>query len=229
MRNMLRILMLLVLLTGARSAFADATCGPNRELRQYPQYSDKGVLSGQGMGCSPVRCSPGNEDSTCITPIVTAWQTPTNCSTGPGWTTTTPAKWIGSQYTAPTCNYQAPPSCPGGYTEISPPSWNGATWVGLACVPSLPPPPDPVAICQNTVPSGFSITSQDSTTPANLASWGKKFPGGTLLIFGAVGPSYTSECHGGQDLYILGCSVSPAGGLNGWNPTPAVNDGNCGH
>lgn len=98
---------------------------------------------------APAHCSYGYQDSSCITPQWRAPQTPPTCSTDAGWITLTPAKWMGSGFTQPQCNYQAPPSCPTGWQEISGPSWNGSAWVGLSC--QIPPAPGP-----NTCQYGFA-------------------------------------------------------------------------
>ncbi|MGF6658582.1 hypothetical protein QF000_000226 [Paraburkholderia atlantica] len=87
----------------------------------------------------PARCSPGNQDSSCVGMITTAWQAPPTCPTDAGWTTVAAAQWIGSQYSAPQCNYQAPPICPAGYDQTGP-DWNGSAWVNLRCNPRNPPP-----------------------------------------------------------------------------------------
>jgi hypothetical protein len=89
----------------------------------------------------PARCSYGNQDSTCTTPISRAPIPQPQCPTGLGWTTVSASAWQGSQWSAPQCNYQAPPTCPAGYDLTSPPVWNGASWVGLGCSPDAPQPP----------------------------------------------------------------------------------------
>ncbi|MCP3718511.1 hypothetical protein [Paraburkholderia sp. CNPSo 3281] len=98
---------------------------------------------------APAHCAYGYQDSSCLGPQYRAAQTPPTCSTGAGWTTLTPAKWMGSGFTQPQCNYQAPPSCQTGWQEISGPSWNGSAWVGLSC--QIPPAPGP-----NTCQYGFA-------------------------------------------------------------------------
>ncbi|SIO61544.1 hypothetical protein SAMN05444165_5265 [Paraburkholderia phenazinium] len=84
---------------------------------------------------TPVRCSPGYVDSTCTTPLVGAPIPAPQCSSGAGWTTTTPAQWIGSGYTTPTCNYTAPPVCStaAGWTTVVGASWNGSSWSDPSC------------------------------------------------------------------------------------------------
>jgi hypothetical protein len=85
----------------------------------------------------PARCSPGNQDSSCVGVISTAWQAPPTCPTDAGWTTLAAAQWIGSQYTAPQCKYQPAPGCPPGYVIQSGPTWNGSSW-DLSCAPQAP-------------------------------------------------------------------------------------------
>jgi hypothetical protein len=98
-----------------------------------------GVLcSVNAASAGPARCSVNNQDSTCVGTITTGWQTAPTCPTTAGWTTIVPATWIGSQYSAPQCNYQAPPSCPNGFTQTSPPVWNGSSWSAPGC--AAPPP-----------------------------------------------------------------------------------------
>ncbi|VWC11008.1 hypothetical protein BLA6993_05341 [Burkholderia lata] len=84
----------------------------------------------------PVRCSYGFEDSTCAPNVYAAAQPAPTCSTDAGWTTTAAAQWIGSRWTSPSCNYQAPPTCSAGLTQTQAPSWNGSSWVGLGCAPN---------------------------------------------------------------------------------------------
>ncbi|WP_205814950.1 hypothetical protein [Burkholderia sp. Ac-20345] len=86
----------------------------------------------------PARCSYGNQDSTCVNPIRSAPIAQPQCSTGAGWTTVSASVWQGSQWSAPQCNYQAPPTCPSGYDQQSAPVWNGSSWVGIVCAPQAP-------------------------------------------------------------------------------------------
>ncbi|MGF6960710.1 hypothetical protein FSB64_35375 [Paraburkholderia sp. JPY454] len=97
------------------------------------------VLVSHAAVAGPVRCSVNNQDSTCVGHITTVWQTAPTCPTDPGWTTVAAAQWIGSQYTAPQCNYQVKPGCAPGSIQ-SGPDWNGSTWVNLVCVTPSPPP-----------------------------------------------------------------------------------------
>ncbi len=116
------------------------------------------VLLGSRIAvANPVLCSPGYQDSTCVTPISRAPIPAPQCSSGAGWTTTASPAWQGAQWSSPGCNYQAPPTCQAGYTQTSAPSWNGSTWVGLACQPPAPPPPPP--------PAGHVLVA---TSPTNM-------------------------------------------------------------
>ncbi|MCP3724678.1 hypothetical protein M3I53_16355 [Paraburkholderia sp. CNPSo 3272] len=101
---------------------------------------------------APAHCSYGYQDSSCLGPQYRAPQTPPTCSTGVGWTTLTPAKWIGSGFTQPACHYDAPPTCAPGYDQQSAPVWNGSEWVGLVCVPQARQvtPPTQLAACEAT-------------------------------------------------------------------------------
>jgi hypothetical protein len=85
---------------------------------------------------APTGCAAGNQDNTCIGALANAPETPPTCPTSAGWTTTAAATWIGSQYSSPSCNYQAPPSCPSGDTQAGP-VWNGSSWVDLTCTPPV--------------------------------------------------------------------------------------------
>ncbi len=110
-----------------------------------------GIFAGHSaFAQSAAGCGAGNQDSTCLGRVTAAPQTPPACSTAAGWTTVAPAQWIGSQYSAPQCNYQAPPPpCPDGDTTTSPASWNGSEWIGPTC--AAPPPP--------SCPSGFQCAA----------------------------------------------------------------------
>lgn len=100
------------------------------------------LLVGRTAIAGPLHCAYGNQDSTCVPTISAGWQTPPTCSSAAGWTTIAGATWIGSQYTAPQCNYQAPPTCPAGYAETSAPGWTGSSWTAPGC--AAPPPELPV-------------------------------------------------------------------------------------
>lgn len=158
MRMLLRVLSVIVLLAGSRLAMAN-----------------------------PVLCSPGYQDSTCPSPIARGPVPAPQCSSGAGWTTTSSPVWKGSYWSAPSCNYQPPPSCPSGYYAASGPSWNGSSWVGLNCQPTAPPPPPPPAghvlvatyttnSCGNLGPfNGYA----DGTYDASNSDWGGQTFSGT--------------------------------------------------
>jgi hypothetical protein len=98
----------------------------------------------QGAFASAAGCPSGYQDNTCLSRLVFGAETPQQCPTSPGYTTVSPAQWIGSQYSAPQCNYEAPPSCPPGYVQGGP-NWNGSSWVDLSCIPQAPAIPTIVA------------------------------------------------------------------------------------
>ena len=118
MKRILRILLLGLLLFGARAALAN-----------------------------PTLCSPGYQDSTCVTPISHGAIPAPQCSTDAGWTTISNAVWLGAQWSQPQCNYQDPPACPAGYTQTSPPSWNGSSWSAPGCSPPVAANPQPTLTC----------------------------------------------------------------------------------
>ncbi|WP_321936228.1 hypothetical protein [Paraburkholderia sp. J8-2] len=131
---------------------------------------------------APAHCSYGYQDSSCLGPQYRAAQTPPQCSSGPGWTTVTAAVWQGSKFSAPQCNYEAPPTCALGYDQYSAPVWDGSSWVGLSCIPQAPPvsPPTQLAACEATgnfpgtiagtilkpPPSQYTISSSGTMTGA---------------------------------------------------------------
>jgi len=104
------------------------------------------LLARQVAYATPVRCSMGYQDSSCVGTIAQAPQQPTSCPTGAGYTTIAGAQWIGSRYTAPQCNYQPAPTCPSGDIQTAAASWTGSTWTGLQCGAPSPPTP-PAATC----------------------------------------------------------------------------------
>jgi hypothetical protein len=110
------------------------------------------LLSGARCAlATPVLCSPGNQDSTCV-PLISGGPIPApRCSTDAGWTTTSPAVWQGSHWSEPQCNYEAPPTCPSGYTQTSSPVWNGSSWSEPGCTPPRQPvlPADQEQACQS--------------------------------------------------------------------------------
>ncbi|MGF7137264.1 hypothetical protein P3T40_008777 [Paraburkholderia sp. EB58] len=144
------------------------------------------MLVGRTAIAGPLHCAYGNQDSTCVPTISAAWQAPPTCSIAPGWTTVTPATWIGSQYTTPQCNYQAQPVCPADDITTSPAAWNGLQWVGLGCQPQAqtPPPSDPMTACESSVPGGFTLTNFLNSNAHN-----SQYPSDTGLEFGGRGPN----------------------------------------
>ncbi len=141
------------------------------------------------LGCgvavaAPRLCSPGYQDSTCVTPIARAPIAAPQCSTGAGWTTTSNAVWQGAYWSAPGCYYQPPPSCPSGYSQVSGPAWNGSSWVGLNCQPTAPPSPPPaghVLVATTNTNScgtlGTFNTYADGTYDASNPDWSQSFSG----------------------------------------------------
>jgi hypothetical protein len=88
------------------------------------------MLSGQAMA-APVICSPGYQDSSCVTPLVHAAAAAPTCPTGE--TQTTAPHWAGSAWVGLACAIPAAPTCPAGETQTAAPTWNGSAWVGLGC------------------------------------------------------------------------------------------------
>jgi hypothetical protein len=89
----------------------------------------------------PQHCSPGFQDSSCFGVLLNAPQVAPTCTSGAGYTTTSPAVWQGSKYSTPSCSYTPPPTCGSNMTQTAAPTWNGSAWVGLACTPVQTPPP----------------------------------------------------------------------------------------
>jgi len=121
------------------------------------------TAGGHAVG-GPLRCSAGNQDSTCAPHVSSAWQTPPTCPAQPGWTTVASAVWIGSQYSAPQCNYQAPPQCPTGWVTTASPGWTGNSWTGPFC--QMPQPPGPNS-CQYGFASGPAWTGSSWSYTCN--------------------------------------------------------------
>jgi len=128
-----------------------------------------GLFSGHSaFAQSAAGCGAGNQDSTCLGRVTATPRTPPTCSTAAGWTTVVPAQWIGSQYSAPQCNYQAPPSpCPDGDTTTSPASWNGSQWVDPVCAAPAPP----------SCPSGFQCGMDGNPYAGFIGYCGYSFDG----------------------------------------------------
>jgi hypothetical protein len=196
------------------------------------------LLVGRTAIAGPLHCAYGNQDSTCVGTISAAWQAAPTCPTAPGWTTVAGATWIGSQYTAPQCNYQAAPTCPTGYNETSAPSWNGYQWVGIGC--SLPPasPEDPGTQCTAAMPAGFTFGEQAGFNPG---SWNNPSftPGGYLYgiprsdaVYAAslYGPPYQDACGTSNPDYIGYCGINPSGWFDQMlEVTEPSGGGSCNH
>lgn len=133
---------------------------------------------------TPARCTPGYQDSTCLTAIQHGSIPAPMCSTDPGWTTTGQAVWLGSYWGQPSCAYQAPPSCPAGYQQTSPPAWTGSSWTQPICtaIPQQPTPPaGHVLVATATTNScgtlGTLNTYADGTYDASNPDWSQTFSG----------------------------------------------------
>jgi len=129
----------------------------------------------------PVRCTPGNQDSSCGGVLLTPTQQPILCSSGPGWQTVTPSQWIGSEYSQPICTYTAPPTCPSNTTQTGAPSWTGSIWLGPVCTSNgsaaVPGPSSAITI---------KIFTQ-SISAANLAATITFASGGALSMASSTG------------------------------------------
>lgn len=108
---------------------------------------------------TPVHCSPGYQDNTCLTAIHNDPIPAPTCSTGPGWVTTGRPVWQGSHWSQPQCSYRPPPTCPAGMQQIAAPTWTGSQWTQLSCVwpdkplptPKVDPTSDPIAQCAQAI------------------------------------------------------------------------------
>ncbi len=174
------------------------------------------LFGGSAAMAGPARCSVNNQDSTCVGTITTGWQTAPTCPSSAGWTMITPAKWIGSQYSAPQCNYQNPPTCPGGFHETVPASWNGSNWVGQQCQPNATQATDVANACNAHIPSGYYPTSawSQDTDPQKRAydDYVAAYTGGvagysTVYSLGADGPTYSLPCYD-RNNYLGRCYVA---------------------
>ncbi|CAE6832426.1 hypothetical protein R69746_06555 [Paraburkholderia aspalathi] len=200
------------------------------------------LLSGRGAFAAPVTCSYGYQDSTCGTFLSNSPQVAPTCSSGAGWTTVSPAKWIGSQYSAPQCNYQAPPSCPPGWITTASPGWTGSFWTGPFCqIPAAPTnpcqygyasgptwtgsswtytcnaPPPTVTCASEAQAQGYTLTDGYGTS-GPFTGYYIKFDGsygyGTYnnVEYGATGPVWTDSCGNSGNTYLLYCPVSRTDG-----------------
>lgn len=201
-----------------------------------------GLIIGSQAWAQRTHCTYGYQDSSCGTSIATAAQTPTLCSTGPGWTALAAGVWQGSKFSDPQCHYEAQPSCASGWVQQSAPVWNGSSWVGLACVPPQQPGPTtcqygfasgpswngtawiyscnaaPAVTCASQAQSqGFTITSGPSTQGPFTGPY-IKFDGtygsGSYFnkVYGATGPTASDTCGDTSNSYTLYCPVSTTDG-----------------
>ncbi|QUN49902.1 hypothetical protein KEH59_27005 (plasmid) [Burkholderia contaminans] len=127
------------------------------------------TLSIQNARATPVTCSPGYQDNTCLTPIYHDPIPAPQCAQGPGWVTTGSAVWQGSHWSQPQCSYQAPPSCPAGMLQTAAPTWTGSQWTQPGCQSVPPPAVDPIAQCAQAIAQrqgGYGITDANAATDA---------------------------------------------------------------
>jgi hypothetical protein len=187
------------------------------------------LLITESASATPVRCSYGYQDSTCLPTLSYAPQPPPQCPTSVGWTTVAAAVWIGSQFSAPQCSYQAPPACPPGNTQGGP-TWDGSEWVNLICTPfsepSVPTLPNSVQACwasQNVVQGSINATftgdSENDLTYYNVTGEPAVAVGyGTVSNFNAASEyqamllADTGISGGGCDHTIQESGGAPPGG-----------------
>lgn len=161
------------------------------------------ILGSRIAVANPVLCSPGYQDSTCVTPISRAPTPAPQCSAGAGWTTTSSAVWQGAQWSSPGCNYQAPPTCPAGTIQASGPFWNGGSWSQPVCAAVPPPaPPSPPPPAGHVLVATITTNMCGTLGPVNKYADGiyevlVDFPGGTVSgtwdsVFAAV-PSHRNQ------------------------------------
>lgn len=110
---------------------------------RYPKLIFCGLLllAGHAALGTPVVCSLGYGDSTCVPALQASAEPQPQCSNAAGWTTSAPAAWEGSHWSQPICTYQAPQSCPTGTLQLSAATWNGTSWVGPTCQAAAPTTP----------------------------------------------------------------------------------------
>ena len=187
-------------------------------------------------------CEPGFQDNTCIPRLLHDVIPSPECSTAAGWTTVTSAKWIGSGYTTPVCNYQAPSTCSTapGWTTLTPAKWDGSEWSQAQCSYQAPPtcptgytesgapawngagwvglscvPPPP----QNVCPNGFSC-DQYGVPYALLIGYCGEVKQLTILHVTTYTFSCTPSMAGATRVNQSGTIVNSNGTLDYWN-TPA--------
>jgi hypothetical protein len=153
---------------------------------------------------SPAGCGVGNQDSSCLTPLVGVPERQPTCPTGPGYDASPAAVWEGSHWSTPACSpFQPPPSCSGGETQSIAPVWNGTAWVGLGCTPALPP--------------GFTL-APDGTPYALLVGYCGEEWQRTILHVTTMSWSCTSSMAGGS--MAQGSEPGASSTYQYWN-TPA--------
>lgn len=121
----------------------------------------------QNARATPVSCSSGYQDNTCLTPIHHDPTPAPKCSTDPGWITTGNAVWQGSHWSQPQCSYQPPPSCPAGMQQTAAPTWTGSQWTQPSCQQPILPPVDPISQCAQAIEqrqAGYGITDANAAT-----------------------------------------------------------------
>ncbi|SIO72876.1 hypothetical protein SAMN05444172_9366 [Burkholderia sp. GAS332] len=199
------------------------------------------LLAARVALAAPVTCSYGYQDSTCGTNLYNAPQAAPTCPGTAGWTIVVPAKWIGSTFSPPQCNYTPPPACPNGFTQTAAPAWNGSSWVGLAC--SSPPAPpqstDPASQCQATAtPQGYRATSGVTGPTAMNPQMSvvaqvvglTNYASDSVYTWSAQGPMFTSACGVTGTNYVIACLVHPNGQINGLIPQYVTgSSGSCNH
>lgn len=146
------------------------------------------LLFGRAALAAPVTCSYGYQDSTCGSFLSNAPQAAPTCPGSAGWTTAVAAKWIGSQYSAPQCSYQAAPTCPTGYTQTVAPAWNGSSWGSPGCV-LLQVGGIPTGTPESQVCLGALATIDPWGTPDNgFMHWSSDLAAGQALFGSLSGP-----------------------------------------
>jgi hypothetical protein len=172
---------------------------------------------GHSAFATPVQCSAGYQDSTCLTPIRQGPTAAPTCSTGAGWTTVSPAVWQGYQWSQPQCAYQSQPVCPSGYTTASAATWTGSSWTQPVCVPpqaQTPPPPPQTAAqaCQIAIANnGFQSIQEYTAFYGNFP-----YAGGVAVQdvrFFASGPVAYNPCGDATTGYQVDCLVNPNGSV----------------
>lgn len=122
----------------------------------------------QNARATPVSCSPGYTDNTCLTPIHHDAVPAPTCTQGPGWTTTGSPVWQGSRWSQPQCNYQPPPTCPANSQQIASATWTGSQWTQPTCQFKAPIT-DYFSQCAQAIEqrqAGYGITDANAATDA---------------------------------------------------------------